>query len=322
MIVCRNCGNSAASKDGFCPSCGALLEWSGEEVPGGVVARQPAVEAARPRPVPVLVEPEYTGPYCMKCGVRNPEGRVFCRSCGLPLQPEPMAAAPKVGWWRRMWRRLFRRGDYAAGERPGNFRRHDAVPRPAGRKGGFRKPRMALSRFAPLLIVAGLLGIGLGPARTWITAHLFGLERTAQAKLSEHYVSVAPVGAVASSAVAGHAAGLAVDGVSDTYWASAAAGTGAQLTVTFGAPVKIDRIGLLSGEPGGDYRADARPHTLEVSAPGGQPVDLSFDDSPAFQNRSASFVNVTELVVVVKDVYPGQRSQAAALSEIQFFSQT
>jgi ribosomal protein L40E len=32
MIVCRECGNTAPSKDGFCASCGVLLEWSGEEV--------------------------------------------------------------------------------------------------------------------------------------------------------------------------------------------------------------------------------------------------------------------------------------------------
>jgi hypothetical protein len=181
---------------------------------------------------------------------------------------------------------------------------------------------MALSRLAPLLLVAGLLGVGLGPARVWLTTHLFGLEQTAQAKLSEHYVSVVPVGAIASSAAAGHAATLAIDGVSTTYWASATSGAGATLTVRFGSAAHIDRIGVLSGEPGAGFRADARPHTLEVSAPGGQPVDLSFDDSANFQNQTANFGNVTELTIVVKDVYPGQQAQAVALSEIQFFSKT
>jgi ribosomal protein L40E len=321
MIVCRNCGNSAASKDGFCLSCGALLEWSGEEMPGGVAARPPTVEGTRPRPVPVVTEPAYTGPYCMKCGVRNPEGRVYCRACGQPLQPEPVATAPRPGWWRRLWRRLRGRKDFAAGDRPGNFRRHDAVPRPP-RKRGFRMPRAALSRFAPLLLVAGLLGVGLGPARVWLTSHLFGLEQTAQAKLSEHYVSVVPVGAVASSSAAGHGAALAIDGVSNTYWATAASGVGATLTVKFGNAAHVDRIGVLSGEPGAAFRTDARPHTLEVSAPGGQPVDLSFDDSPNFQNQSVNFAGATELTIVVKDVYPGQQAQAVALSEIQFFSRT
>ena len=321
MIVCRNCGNSAASKDGFCLSCGALLEWSGEDLPGGVAARPPTVEGTRPRPVPVVTEPTYTGPYCMKCGVRNPEGRVYCRACGLPLQPEPVAVAPRPGWWRRLWRRLRGRRDFAAGDRPGNFRRHDAVPRPP-RKRGLRMPRAALSRFAPLLLVAGLLGVGLGPARVWLTSHLFGLEQTAQAKLSEHYVSVVPVGAVASSAAAGHGAALAIDGVSNTYWATAASGVGATLTVKFGNAAHIDRIGVLSGEPGAAFRTDARPHTLEVSAPGGPPVDLSFDDSPNFQNQSANFAGVTELTIVVKDAYPGQQAQTVALSEVQFFSKT
>jgi hypothetical protein len=268
----------------------------------------------------MVVEPVYTGLFCSRCGVRNPTGRVFCRSCGQPLQPEPVAVPQRPGWWRRLWRRLSGRRDFAAGDRPGGFRRHDAVPRPQPRRGLRRLPKVALSRFAPVLIIAGLLGIGLGPARSWITEHLFGLEQSAQAKLTEHYVSVVPINAVASSAASGHGAELAIDGVRDTYWASATTGVGARLAIRFGSPVRIDRIGLLSGEPGGGFRADARPRTLEFGTPGGRPVDLTFDDSPDFQNQSVNLADVTELDIVVKDVYPGQQASAVALSELQFFS--
>ena len=43
MILCRECGNSAPSRDGFCSSCGALLDWSGERVETQVL---PTVQGA------------------------------------------------------------------------------------------------------------------------------------------------------------------------------------------------------------------------------------------------------------------------------------
>src|SRR5581483_11110439 len=43
MILCRECGNSAPSRDGFCSSCGALLDWSGERVETQVL---PTVQTA------------------------------------------------------------------------------------------------------------------------------------------------------------------------------------------------------------------------------------------------------------------------------------
>jgi hypothetical protein len=181
--------------------------------------------------------------------------------------------------------------------------------------------RLALSRFAPLLAVLGLIGVGLGPARTWLTVHAFGLEHRAQGQLSQHYTNVVPVSSSASSSAPGHPASLAIDGVQQTYWLTGGGtGAGATLTVRFASPQRIDRVGLLSGEPGGDYRRQARPRAIEFFTGGPSPITLSFDDTLSFQNRPVSLRGVTKITVVIKNMYPGQDGQAVALRELEFFA--
>jgi ribosomal protein L40E len=387
MIVCSECGNAAESGDGFCASCGVLLEWSGRpvEAAAGAVdggqppARKPVAERDRPGPVPLVTEQVHAGPYCSACGVRNPEGRTFCRSCGETLRSGAAAQVPAPGWWRRLLNRLRGRRSYAAGDRPRGFLSHDAVPGlPAGAAataaghrlgapadshrlgapvhssslgapvhssslgasgagtrgpGAFRGTagqrmrraktplRGTLSRFAPLLLVVGLLGVGLGPARMWLTVHVFGLAHRAQVQLSQRYTNVVPIDASASSAAPGHPAKLAIDGIQQTYWLTGGgSGAGASFTVRFASPQRIDRVGVLSGEPGGDYRTQARPQTIELLVGGRSPVSLLLDDTLGFQNRPVSLRGVTAITVVIKNVYPGQNGQAVALRELEFFA--
>lgn len=339
MMVCQQCGNAAQTGDAFCASCGALLEWSGQPVPGppAPVPRLPAPEADRPQPVQLAEQPVYTGPYCYSCGVRNPAGRTFCRSCGEKLHGEVVQQAARRGWWRRLMDRLRGHQPSAAGDRPRGFVRHDEIPAAgAGAAGAGRswapamsqrslrikRPRrLVLSRFGPLLIVAGLLGAGLGPARGWITTHLFGLESKINSHLHQHYADIVPTGATASSAASGHGPALAIDGVEGTYWLTSTGGGGhPRLVIRFSSPQNIDQIGMLSGEPGGQYRAEARPETIKVSAPGQAAASLSFDDTQGFQHRPVSLHGVTKVSITIKNVYPGQRGQAVAIREIDFFN--
>ena len=391
MILCRECGNSAPSKDGFCSACGALLDWSGEKVETRVlpvvpavpstataaadvtkqhgaaaqhnittqpdIARQsdvttrpgttpppadaersygsaersygsygspgwtPTAEARRADPVPVASEPEYTGPYCQECGVRNPQDRQFCRSCGALLQSGAAGPAPRRGWWRRLFDRLRGRREFAAGERPSGFRDHAA-----GAGGAPHKPKLRLPRYikpgklAPLLVIAGLVGIGLGPARSWVTTEVSSLLGKAKSRVSQHYANVTPVGAKAD-AEPGHAAGLAIDGVNTTYWASSQHhdGTGDTITVTFASPVDIDQIGILSGADPADFRASARPHDLTVAATGAPDATLGFEDSADFQNRPITLRHVTTVTITVKDAYPGQKKHDLAVRDLEFF---
>lgn len=365
MILCRECGNSAPSSDGFCSSCGALLDWSGERVetkvlpavqgaaaaPSAAAPQDaetaadprvqdaassncdprgtqqppgwiPAAEARRAGPVPVASQPEYTGPFCQACGVRNPEGRRFCRSCGATLLPPSLPPPARRGWWRRLIDRLTgRRREYAAGQRPSGFRDHHNASPLAPRKRGLRLPRhIKLGRLAPILIIAGLAGVGLGPARTWVTTEVSALLGKAKARVDQHYVNVTPVGAAAASEK-DHGAALAVDGLNTTYWASSQHpdGVGETLTISFAAPVDIDQIGLLPGADPQDFRAFARPHDLVVTAAGAAPVTLSFDDSAGFQSRAATLRHVTVVTITVKDAYPGQTRHDLAIRDLEFF---
>ncbi|HEY3872818.1 MAG TPA: zinc-ribbon domain-containing protein [Actinocrinis sp.] len=365
MIICTECGNAAPSRDGFCPSCGALLEWAGEKLPErpgplvaegadaagqGSVARQPSPEPERPDPRALAVEPEYAGSYCWSCGSRNAENRTFCRSCGARIAPDPVPEK-RPTWWRRLMRRLRGKRQRAAGERPSGFRRHDSQ-RPgaeSGAQGGsggvngsgahasgisgsalkkrrrrldYRSRRLPLSRVAPVLVVLGLLGVGLGPARTWITTKVFGLAQSAHNRVQEQYVPDSAVGASASSADPDHPASLAIDGVNTTYWAAedSNSGVGDTLTVQFGSPVNIARIGVLSGQPGAGYLTEPRPKTVTVSAAGDPPVQLSFVDSANFQDYSVSLSNVTTLTITFTAVYPGQQGHDMAVRDFEFFS--
>jgi hypothetical protein len=386
MILCRECGNSAPSKDGFCSSCGALLDWSGERVetavlptvsanptggevwsPGPAEAgggagtgagaaaqtvahgqavqpvahgpvippdptarqtelrppgRHPTAEARRADPVPIASEPEYSGPYCQACGVRNPEGRQFCRSCGAPLSPTGQAPGPRRGWWRRLLDRILRRRpQYSAGERPSGFRDHSegAGANPHGRR--LKLPRhIKLGKLAPVVLVLGLVGIGLGPARSWVTTEVSSLLGRAKAKVDQHYANVTPTGA-AANAEKGHPAGLAIDGVNTTYWASAqhTDGVGDVITITFAGPVDIDQIGLLSGADPANFRLSARPHDLVVAAPGSPDATLSFDDTADFQSRALTLRHVSSVTITVKDAYPGQKQHDLAVRDLEFF---
>jgi hypothetical protein len=344
MMVCQECGNAAESADGFCASCGALLEWSGQPVqrPAGPLSRQPGDERRRPQPVQVLEEPAYTGPYCSSCGLRNATGRSFCRSCGERLRSDVAAPAARPGWWRRLLDRIRGRRPQRAGDRPRGFVSHDTVPAgpgsgpSAGQGAGqavgrvrdavhrahrLRPPRrLALSRFGPLILVAGLAGVGLGPARGWITAHMFGVEQKVINHFHQRYVDIVPVSASASSAAPGHDPKLAIDGITQTYWLTAGRHAHGKLTIVFAKPENIDRVGLLAGEPGGSYRAQARPQIVKISAAGAAPVSLSFDDTPNFQNRPVSLHGVTSVTVTIKRAYAGQRGQAVAIREIEFFN--
>lgn len=336
MIVCQECGNAAPSNDGFCSSCGVLLEWSGEAVAApappppvapplaqqlATVQVKPDTEAVRPAPVPLLVDPGYDGLFCSACGTRNADGRRFCRYCGSALDitvDEPV----KTRWWQRIFRR---RKPKQAGERPRNFRSREAVAPAATeqkKRRTWRLPsRLPLSRFAPVLVVLGLVGIGLGPARFWITQQADKLLGNAKHHVQATYAPVVPVAAGSSSTAKGHRAAAAIDGVKQTWWQSDghANGIGESITVRFANPTDLDAIGVLSGVDGEKYRAQARPQTLTVTADGKPAGQITVKDKADFQTAKIKLRGVTRLTVVITSSFPGQKGNAVALRELQFF---
>ncbi|CAN5548340.1 zinc ribbon domain-containing protein [soil metagenome] len=336
MIVCQECGNSAASKDGFCSACGVLLEWSGEMVaaPQGPVAasgqgdggRTPHLEAVRPPPLELVEQPAYDGLFCSECGTRNAEGKLFCRYCGSGLDIV-VPSRDRRSWWRKLFSRPVK-APTAAGARPDGFRTRLEVVGATPAATAVKKRRrlrmpssLPLSRIAPILIVLGLVGIGIGPGRQWATQHLSSVLGQAKAHVSAKYVPVVPLSATASSTAKGHKPALAIDGVIQTWWQSAdhPQGIGESITIKFANPVSLDRIGLLSGVAGDKYRSQARPRTITVTADGKPAGQISFEDKADFQNAALALRGVTTVTFVVTASYPGQAGHAVAVRELQFF---
>jgi hypothetical protein len=398
MIVCKECGNSAESVDGFCSSCGVLLEWSGQPVPAAagtgtgtdakLGTRQPEPERGRPDPVPLVEEPVHTGLYCSACGVRNPHGRTFCRSCGEPLRGVAAAAEQRPGWWRRLMNRLRGKpatpapgapgaaaaepgaaagtaegaaapgGGAGAGGSPAGSRlgppgqqpasslqppsgpRHPGFPhlpsaghhqphQPHWPQGGLpgragqsirrtqyrRRPSFRLAGSA--LALLGLLGIGISPlggkiekwVENWFHHHV----------QPGRTITVSPVSAIASSAAPGHPAALAIDGPANTFWLTGGdSGVGASITIRFAGAVSINRISILSGEPGAGYFTQGRPETVTVTGGSGRPQSITFADQSSFQTQTVSLQNVTSVTLTIASEYDGQRGQSVAISELQF----
>lgn len=326
MIVCQECGNAAPSADGFCSSCGVLLEWSGQHVESPapppplapplatMVAVQPDEEAVRPAPTPVAPPDRHGGLFCSVCGTRNAEGRAYCRYCGNALDvtvPVPV----RRRWWQRLFRR--RKRGRAAGDRPRGFRSPEAAP---GRKR--RRLRVPVAKAVPVLAVLSLAGIGLGPARGWISQHASTLFGDAKKHVGRHFVPVVPVSATASTSAPGHAPKLGIDGVRNTWWQSRGHpdGVGETVTVRFASPVDVNRIGVLSGPDGDKFRAQGRPRTMEITTDGRPHGQVSLDDKAGFQSRDVRLHDVTSLTLVVTAAYPGQGGgHAVAIRELQFF---
>ena len=56
-----------------------------------------------------------------------------------------------------------------------------------------------------------------------------------------------------------------------------------------------------------------------LAAPGNSPVVLSLDDTANFQARTVGLRGVTMITITIKAAHAGQKGQAAALREIEFF---
>jgi hypothetical protein len=280
-------------------------------------AVQPDEEAVRPAPVPITAPDQHDGLFCSVCGTRNADGRTFCRYCGQPL--DITVAVPKrMRWWQRLFRR--RKSGPTAGDRPRGFRRRE--PEPTAGKRRRRRFKLPLSKAAPILMVLSLVGIGLGPARNWVSSHVSSLLGTAKNKVSGHYVPVVPLSAAASTSASGHSPKLLIDGVQDTWWQSKGHpdGVGETMTIKFANPVDIGQIGVLSGPKGDKYRTEARPRTIQITTDGKPHGQVSFDDKADFQHARVSLHNVSSITLVVTAAYPGQGGHhAIAIRELQFF---
>lgn len=283
----------------------------------------PDLVPVRPTPPPRTVQPGDL--ICGQCGVGNTPARRFCRSCGTSLVEA--VVAPEPSWWRRLWSR--RRVPIKAGERPGRQGR-------AGGQGAAATARTARNRVfgvlgtgkraLALLGVAGITIGMIGPWRSSITGGVSGAFESVRRTISPQYEPVRPTGAEATASLADHGPLLAVDGISNSYWAEGGEGDGQgeTLVLRFDRPVDLDRIGITSGTSGEpeDFVAQPRPERLHLVFSDGSTSDLDLEDSSNFQIFDIKARQATSVEVHIESVYGALGGSDLAITEVELFTRS
>lgn len=288
-------------------------------VPARERTQPEAMEPGTPAPVAGVPEPAPPAPaelrpgdvLCGVCGTGNGAERRFCRRCGASLAQA--AAGPvvvtKVPWWRRWFPRRPAKVA-AAGDRP-------------MRGQGSRAGRV-LRRVAVVLIGVAMVAVA-GPWRSAVSDRISSTARSVRRTISATYAPARPAAATASSMLPGHGPEAAIDGVSNSAWAEGAAGDGVgqQLTLTFGGPVDLDRVGITPGASvvPAEFLAQPRPREVRLAFPDGTVADVTLKDEPGFQAFGVKARGVSTVVLEIRSVYPSATGgQDASVAEIELFT--
>jgi hypothetical protein len=310
--------------------------------PSTPVARPPA---APPPPVdPVAVEPahararrvaraetlpqRYVGRsddlICPSCRERNPQERHFCRRCATDLRTAPAAAetaeerAARLSWWRRLLQRLRGHDDEAPADDTG---REARAARRAAARDRWSAVRRGVMAVVTVVVVVILL---VPPLRTRVSDAGRAVAQDVRRLLAPTWVEVHPSSATDSAELPGHGAAMAIDGLSDTFWAAPFPGAGGApplLTVFFSHPMTVEAIGFTIAAPTQtqQYLAEPRPHQVHVVFSDASTQDLQLADTRSFQSFRVGAHQVTSIAVEIATVWTGQAGNDVTLAEIEFY---
>ncbi|HEU5266824.1 MAG TPA: hypothetical protein VFU35_08985 [Jatrophihabitans sp.] len=360
--VCESCGEPVVEGVQFCTNCGFFLDWSdagdgpaegdapaarpapravteaapiaGADAPTdsqtvAAVDERPAPAAAqgspqpvRPdrRPAPASRTAAPAGPPCPRCSTPNPASRRFCAKCGQfigePTATDQLRAftPPKLRWWQR-W--LHGR---PGSERAARAAYRRSLPWPV------RMRRVLVVLAVLVLAFAYLRFVGRDPV-SWARHRFDALRGT--------LVSVPDLTASsprATTPVPGYPAKAAIDGRSDTAWATSFAGpervTGSTCTavadtngllLTAPGPVTVRAIKIHGGYPDKNAALRWRPKTIELWFPDGHCQRVNLADSPKPQQRKIHAVKTNAVRIAVVAGYPpegGSTDPHTAITEL------
>lgn len=288
-------------------------------VPAKERTQPEAMKPGAPAPVAGVPEPAPAAPadlrpgdvVCGVCGTGNGAERRFCRRCGASLAEAVAGPAEvrKIPWWRRPFARRPAKVA-AAGDRPMRGR-------------GSRAGRV-LRRLAAVLVGVAVVAVA-GPWRSAVSDRISSTARSVRRTISSTYAPVRPTAATASSMLAGHGPEAAIDGVSNSSWAEGVAGDGVgqQLTLTFGGPVDLDRVGITPGASvvPAEFLAQPRPREVRLTFTDNTVANVTLKDEPGFQAFGVKARGVSSLVLEIRSVYPSAAGgQDASVAEIELFT--
>ena len=273
----------------------------------------PAV--TRPRPGPRVEPPTRRQPgdlICGQCGEGNDPVRHFCRRCGNSLDE---ALVVRLPWYRRFLNRVFGVRTREAGWRP-----HRVGP-PNVMGMVWRIVRLAIVA----IIVVGLLAFLLIPSfHTLVVDRATTAFTTVRKVVHPNYDPIYPIGASATTAIAGHPPTLAIDRFTNTYWAALPSDHAPTLVLRFAGPQDLAEIGLTSGAsgtaPADQFLAQPRPHLVHLVFSDGTAQDLTLTDSEKAQFFAVSAKQVTFVEIYVQSVWQTATAppSSVAITEVEF----
>lgn len=249
---------------------------------------------------------------CGQCGEGNDPTRHFCRRCGNSLDE---AIAVRLPWYRRFFNRVFGIRTREAGWRP----RRVGAPNVMG--GIWRIVRLAIAA----IIVVALLAFLLIPSfHTLVVDRVTAAVTTIRKAIHPNYDPIYPIGASASTSIAGHPPGLAMDKFNNTYWAALPGDRAPYVKFNFSAPVDLAEIGITSGAsgttPADQFLAQPRPHAVHLVFSDGTTQDLNLTDSEKVQFYPITGKQVTFVEIHIISVWPtaGAAPSSVAITEVEF----
>jgi hypothetical protein len=249
---------------------------------------------------------------CGQCGEGNDPIRHFCRRCGNSLDE---ALVVRLPWYRRFFNRLFGARTREAGWRP-----HRVGP-PNVMGMVWRIVRLAIAA----IIVVALLAFVLIPSFHNLVVDRVTTGITSVRKIVHpNYDPIYPIGASASTAIAGHPPTLAIDRFTNTYWAALPSDRTPTLVLRFAGPQDLAEIGFTSGASGtaptDQFLAQPRPHQVHLVFSDGTTQDLTLTDSEKAQFNPITARAVTFVEIHVLSVWPtaGAPPSSVAITEVEF----
>jgi hypothetical protein len=284
------------------------------------ISRRPtAVTAAPPRPRQAIrpEPPTRRQPgdkICGECGEGNDPVRHFCRRCGSTLDE---AAIVRIPWYRRLLNFLFPRRTREAGWRP-------------QRVGGvhplrtlWRLLRVGLAAVA----VVFLLLFALVPSFQANVRHVVNTEYNKyRLAFFPHYDAIDLVAAQASSQGVAHPASMAIDNLSNTYWAARPQDLLPVLHLTFAQPTEVARLLITSGPAGtaptDQFKVQPRPEQIRLMFSDGQVYSFKLQDEPSPQVFTVNVPQATGVELDVLSEYPALAGSpvlsSVAINEVEF----
>jgi hypothetical protein len=254
---------------------------------------------------------------CGQCGEGNDPQRRFCRRCGASLVEAVIFTLP---WYTRLWRRLTRRKQRLAGDRPRTRRRIIG-----GHGGGviFNIGKWVVLAAVAVLVILSFVGPYHHSLRHRESRYYHNVVNIVHPTYNAYH----PTSVTATSSAPGFPASNLINNADNTTWEANNAGVGQQVVVTFPSPASIAKVGFLNGNQTTPqaYLTEPRPEKVEMTFGGPHPYTktVTLKDSPNFQTFTVSAKGATNMTLTIESVYPAQGGGTnTALTQIEFFTKS